>query len=152
MYPRQFKQFLRTVQPDFDDRTFGSIAELMRACQKDGILRLERDRQGALRVFANAGPARPAVPHGWGLVVGRSNTADGPDAPDAPLAAEAEIEERNGTMAGAAEPEPIPVDLPADIDGNTMHDPKPKRASRARKAPAATDKRRSAAGTRKRKV
>ena len=27
----------------------------MRACQKDGLLRLERDRQGGLRVFASGG-------------------------------------------------------------------------------------------------
>ena len=67
MYPRQFKQFLRTAQPDFDERKYGSIADLMRACQKDGLLRLERDRQGALRVFASTGPPRASVPHGWGL-------------------------------------------------------------------------------------
>ena len=66
MYPRQFKQFLRTAQPDFDERRYGSIADLMRACQKDGLLRLERDRQGALRVFANGATARQTVPHGWG--------------------------------------------------------------------------------------
>ena len=67
MYPRQFKQFLRTAQPDFDERKYGSIADLMRACQKDGLLRLERDRQGSLRVFASGGPPRASVPHGWGL-------------------------------------------------------------------------------------
>jgi hypothetical protein len=39
----------------------------MRACQKDGLLRLERDRQGALRVFASGGGPRATVPHGWGL-------------------------------------------------------------------------------------
>src|SRR4029434_5663535 len=66
MYPRQFKQFLRTAQPDFDERKYGSIADLMRACQKDGLLRLERDRQGALRVFASGSP-RASVPHGWGV-------------------------------------------------------------------------------------
>jgi uncharacterized LabA/DUF88 family protein len=68
MYPRQFKQFLKNAQPDFDERRYGSINDLMRACQKDGLLRLERDRQGALRVFASgATTARAAVPHGWGL-------------------------------------------------------------------------------------
>ena len=65
MYPRQFKQFLRTAQPDFDERRYGSIADLMRACQKDGLLRLERDRQGVLRVFGGGSP-RASVPHGWG--------------------------------------------------------------------------------------
>ncbi len=67
MYPRQFKQFLRNAQPDFDERRYGSIADLMRACQKDGLLRLERDRQGGLRVFASSGAPRASVPHGWGV-------------------------------------------------------------------------------------
>ncbi|HJU42738.1 MAG TPA: NYN domain-containing protein [Vicinamibacterales bacterium] len=66
MYPRQFKQFLKNAQPDFDERKYGSINDLMRACQKDGLLRLERDRQGGLRVFAGGSP-RASVPHGWGL-------------------------------------------------------------------------------------
>jgi uncharacterized LabA/DUF88 family protein len=74
MYPRQFKQFLRNAQPDFDEKKYGSIADLMRACQKDGMLRLERDRQGALRVFAGGSP-RASVPHGWGASV-RDNGAD----------------------------------------------------------------------------
>ncbi len=47
--------------------SYGSIADLMRACQKDGLLRLERDRQGALRVFASGGAPRASVPHGWGV-------------------------------------------------------------------------------------
>jgi hypothetical protein len=68
MYPRQFKQFLKTAHPEFDERRYGSINDLMRACQKDGLLRLERDRQGGLRVFASgAGSARASVPHGWGV-------------------------------------------------------------------------------------
>jgi uncharacterized LabA/DUF88 family protein len=69
MYPRQFKQFLRAADPTFDERKYGSIADLMRACQKDGLLKLERDRQGALRVFSGAGTAaRGPVPHGWATV------------------------------------------------------------------------------------
>jgi uncharacterized LabA/DUF88 family protein len=75
MYPRQFKQFLRNAQPDFDERRYGSIADLMRACQKDGILRLERDRQGALRVFAGGTP-RASVPHGWGTVGSHDNGSE----------------------------------------------------------------------------
>ena len=65
MYPRQFKQFLKNAQPDFDERRYGSIADLMRACQKDGLLRLERDRQGGLRVFSSGAGSRASVPHGW---------------------------------------------------------------------------------------
>jgi uncharacterized LabA/DUF88 family protein len=79
MYPRQFKQFLRAADPSFDERKYGSIAELMRACQKDGLLKLERDRQGGLRVFAAAGGTpRASVPHGWSILAG-GQPASAPD-------------------------------------------------------------------------
>jgi uncharacterized LabA/DUF88 family protein len=53
MYVRQVKQYLRGVDPSFDERTFGfqSLNDLLRACQKDGLFRVERDRQGVIRFF-----------------------------------------------------------------------------------------------------
>lgn len=63
MYLRQIKQFIRASYPDFDDRKYGSIVDLMRACQKEGLIKLERDRQGGLRVFA-AGAAAAAAQNG----------------------------------------------------------------------------------------
>jgi uncharacterized LabA/DUF88 family protein len=53
MYVRQLKQFLRGVDPTFDERKFGfeTLGDLMRACQRDGLLRIERDRQGGMRIF-----------------------------------------------------------------------------------------------------
>jgi hypothetical protein len=53
MYVRQMKQFLRGVDPTFDERNFGfhSLNDLLRACQKDGLFRMERDRQGVMRFF-----------------------------------------------------------------------------------------------------
>ncbi len=60
MYLRQIKQFIRASHPDFDDRKYGSIVDLMRACQKEGLIKLERDRQGGLRVFSAAGSAASA--------------------------------------------------------------------------------------------
>jgi hypothetical protein len=90
MYPRQFKQFLRAADPTFDERKYGSIAELMRAGQKDGLLKLERDRQGGLRVFAGQGAAaRASVPHGWSILAGGQplgpggeDTGEGPQPPE----------------------------------------------------------------------
>jgi uncharacterized LabA/DUF88 family protein len=54
MYLRQVKQFLRGVDASFDERRFGfgSLADLIRACQREGLFRVERDRQGGLRIFA----------------------------------------------------------------------------------------------------
>ena len=53
MYVRQAKQFLRTAISGFDERNYGfaSVNDLMRAAGKEGVLRVERDRQGAIRLF-----------------------------------------------------------------------------------------------------
>jgi uncharacterized LabA/DUF88 family protein len=53
MYIRQAKQFLRNVDSSFDERRygFGSLVDLMRACQREGLFRIERDRQGVMRLF-----------------------------------------------------------------------------------------------------
>jgi uncharacterized LabA/DUF88 family protein len=54
MYIRQARQFLRNVDSTFDERKFGfgSLGDLMRACQREGLFRVERDRQGVMRLFA----------------------------------------------------------------------------------------------------
>jgi uncharacterized LabA/DUF88 family protein len=88
MYVRQMRQFLRAARPDFDERRYGSLADLLRACQKDGLLGLERDRQGGLRAFA-AGSRPSPVPHGW--AIGRATGS--------------------GTAAGTPEREPRPGDV-----------------------------------------
>ena len=64
MYVRQAKQFLRNAVEGFDERHYGftSVVDLLRAAGKDGVLRVERDRQGAVRVFAGPKLAAPAPP------------------------------------------------------------------------------------------
>jgi len=111
MYPRQFKQFLRAAVPNFDERRFGSIAELMRACQKEGLLKLERDRQGGLRVFAGTGgAARGAVPMGWSLLTGgQAVAAIGEDTGEGP--------EVHDTVPPQA---PLPGEFPDDDIGNRI--------------------------------
>jgi uncharacterized protein (TIGR00288 family) len=51
MYLRNAKQILRAG--GFDERRYGfsGLIELLRACQREGAVRLERDRRGGLRVF-----------------------------------------------------------------------------------------------------
>ena len=53
MYLRNVKQFLKSVDSSFDERRLGfsSIHELVREAQRAGLFRMERDRQGVLRVF-----------------------------------------------------------------------------------------------------
>jgi len=60
MYVRQAKQFLRNAIDGFDERKYGfaSVVDLLRAAGKEGVVRIERDRQGAVRVF----PGQNMVP------------------------------------------------------------------------------------------
>jgi uncharacterized protein (TIGR00288 family) len=62
MYVRQAKQYLRGAIEGFDEKNYGfaSLVDLLRAAGKEGVLRIERDRQGAVRVFA--GPKLTAPP------------------------------------------------------------------------------------------
>ncbi len=55
MYLRNVKQILRAAQ--FDERRygFGGLMDLLKACQREGLLRVERDRRGGLRVFQGSG-------------------------------------------------------------------------------------------------
>jgi uncharacterized protein (TIGR00288 family) len=67
MYVRQAKQFLKSHVEAFDERKYGfaSVVDLLRAAGKEGVLRVERDRHGAVRVFPGAKlAAAPPMPDG----------------------------------------------------------------------------------------
>ena len=66
MYVRQAKQYLRTAIGGFDERNYGfaSVVDLLRAAGKEGVLRVERDRQGAIRLFPGQKLAAPAASPG----------------------------------------------------------------------------------------
>lgn len=53
LYLRQVKQLLRSVDETFDERRYGfqGLVEALRYCQREGLFRLDRDRQGVLRVY-----------------------------------------------------------------------------------------------------
>ncbi|MCC7125206.1 MAG: NYN domain-containing protein [Acidobacteria bacterium] len=106
MYPRQFKQFLRAADPTFDERKYGSIAELMRACQKEGLLKLERDRQGGLRVFSASGQG--SVRAGW------------PGGPPAPYASGAELSDEQPRLPASTDDDDIPDDIGNRIIGGAV--------------------------------
>jgi hypothetical protein len=93
MYVRQAKQFLKTGIEGFDERKYGfaSAVDLLRAAGKEGVLRLERDRHGAVRVFPGAKlTGMPAAVAG-----------------DAPV--EVEVEEVTQGMASAEPVEEQPI-------------------------------------------
>jgi len=64
MYVRQAKQFLKARIEGFDERKYGfaSVVDVLRAAAKDGVLKLERDRHGAFRVFAGPKLTAPQQP------------------------------------------------------------------------------------------
>jgi uncharacterized LabA/DUF88 family protein len=53
MYLRNVKQILRQAEGGFDERRygFGGLMDLLKGCQREGFVRIERDRRGGLRVF-----------------------------------------------------------------------------------------------------
>ena len=60
MYLRNVKQILRTGNLDERKYGFGGLMDLLKACQRDGFVRIERDRRGGLRVFQGPNMVRPA--------------------------------------------------------------------------------------------
>ena len=61
MYLRNVKQIFKQAVPVFDERTYGygSLVDLLRAAQKEGLVRLDRDRQGVVRVFKGSASVEP---------------------------------------------------------------------------------------------
>ena len=91
MYVRNVKQLLRAADSTFDERRygFGGILDLLRASQRDGLLRLERDRQGVLRVFAGNLLQRPSsVPPVQEATIAEPTPATGVSVPGELAAAE----------------------------------------------------------------
>ena len=140
MYVRQAKQFMRNVDPTFDERKygFGTLQDLLRACQREGLFRIERDRQGVIRLFP-------------GNIMQPSTGADDPEEDAAARRRRgAGCRERPGlgTRRGAARSRPNPRRRP---DGaptrDETHGDEPAGGSRRRRRRAGNG---SAAGRRRR--
>jgi len=117
MYVRQAKQFLRGAIEGFDERRYGfaSVVDLLRAAGKEGVLRVERDRQGAVRVFPGANLAfKPAPPpeepefdldESVDVEVPPAAVHDpGPEASTGPVEASSDDEDAGADAASAGEP------------------------------------------------
>lgn len=113
MYLRSFKQLLRSLQPPFDERQYGlsSTYDLVRQAQKDGLLRVERNRQGILRIFpAERFPKSSSVP---------------PEEHKPEEVPQTDLMEPS-PEAEALQPEPgIPVEIPETITEITSMAPEP---------------------------
>jgi len=137
MYLRNVKQILRQAEGGFDERRygFGGLMDLLKACQREGLVRIERDRRGGLRVFQGSALARPAV---------------APSAPREILDVEAEtIETQPGEILEASEPIESeerhiePIDTTAELLGRAK--PRKPRARAPRQAAATPTPRAAAA-------
>ena len=64
LYLRNVKQAIRQTEASFDERSygFGNLTDLLRAAHREGIVRVDRDRQGVIRVFQGSATATPATP------------------------------------------------------------------------------------------
>jgi uncharacterized LabA/DUF88 family protein len=141
MYVRQVKQYLRGVDPTFDERKFGfhNINDLLRACQRDGLFRVERDRQGVIRFFQGNVLKSDEVATTSGI-----NRADIEAAERLAQAAEAELAEAearqdvvNGDVVREEEPQAI-VDVEATPEEAAVEPPSEESAkpTRRKRAPA----------------
>ena len=166
MYVRNIKQLMRAAESGFDERRygFGGILDLLRAAQRDNLLRLERDRQGVLRVFPGATLQKPAhaqaveavapVPTGEAegvveAVVEAAEAAavgaDGTEPAEQPEAAAAAVEAEVAEVVTDAAPVAQPAEAPAVI----IDVEEPERARRVPRRRQATGSARKTTGARK---
>jgi uncharacterized protein (TIGR00288 family) len=63
MYLRNVKQYVKNAAPAYDERRYGfaNFLEAVRAAGRAGLFRLERNRQGILRIFAGSQFPRPTA-------------------------------------------------------------------------------------------
>jgi uncharacterized LabA/DUF88 family protein len=138
MYVRQVKQFLRGVDPTFDERKFGftSLNDLLRGCQKDGLFRMERDRQGVVRFFQGNVLKQPSAGS-----PGSIDAADIAAAERLAASAEAEMEAMEAREAEVVEGDVVrEVDTPEVVDAEeapAVAEPVAVRGSRRKRAPRA---------------
>jgi hypothetical protein len=148
MYLRNVKQFIKNAMPTFDERAYGfaNFLEAVRAAQRGGVFRLERNRQGILRVYPGSQipqPSREAppvfeAPYEPGFEESSVTAAEAPPTQDEVVMVEAEpiieaapVETRMPDEEMFSDEEPEVEEVPAE----EIHAAKP--AARKRRAVAA---------------
>jgi uncharacterized protein (TIGR00288 family) len=149
MYVRQAKQFLKARIEGFDERKYGfaSVVDVLRAAAKDGVLKLERDRHGAFRVFA--GPKLTAPQPRIEVEEPLFDVAGEVVSEEPPTIAAERIEEPPIVDAQPVGTQPVDVPETPSTESETEPVAPPKKTARKRKTPA--PKPRAAKGTRARK-
>jgi uncharacterized protein (TIGR00288 family) len=137
LYVRQAKQHLRTAIDSFDERKYGfaSVVDLLRAAGKEGVLRIERDRQGAIRLFPGTNLApKPVAP------VDEPEIIDVEEEVYTPAAADAEVVAEPVSDPPIVDAEPVASEPAADEPVEEAKPARKRKAAprvRASKAPRA---------------
>jgi uncharacterized protein (TIGR00288 family) len=150
LYIRQAKQFLKTSIEGFDERKYGfaSVVDLLRAAAKVGVVRIERDRQGGMRVFPGGNlKSTPVQPEPETVdvseAIGESRVASGEQQPVTDVAGEPPILEAE--IAGT-EPYAATQVVEAEVSGDGVQQPAKRARKRAPRERAATGGARKGAG------
>ena len=163
MYVRQAKQFMRNVDPTFDERKygFGTLQDLLRACQREGLFRIERDRQGVIRLFPgnimqpSTGADDPEDVQA--RTIGQRPATDVIEAPVAESAQgwgrdEAAAVEAESRAAGTGHRDETPGDEPSAevVDGDVVQEMDVQQVVDGEEAPPSAEEPKRGRGTRKR--
>ena len=149
LYLRNVKQLIRQTRPGFDERAYGvaSLVDLLRAAHRENVVRVERDRQGVIRVFqASATPAagRAVAQPSSGVYDVETDPALAEDLARAHgrLPAQAPVDADEAATAAETEGMPAVADeSSASADGTTSNArPAAKRMRKAASTPAARRK------------
>ena len=143
MYVRNVKQAMRAADPGFDERKHGNLVEILRSVQRDGVIRLDRDRQGVLRVFQ--GPQlRSPVPLPQGP---DDEVADRDDQGTAGAAPASVPVEAAGLEISAGAPAPAAAEATGTVAAADVQAPSPGEPEAEAPAAEASPRRRRKAGT-----
>ena len=119
LYVRQAKQVIRAANESFDERRYGfnGIVDALRYAQREGLFRLDRDRQGVIRIYPGALLAD--------VETSTPGSTDGTPAPE-----QADTFERSTSKSVAVEGDDLHE--PGDVNGNIARpgEPRPTRPSR----------------------
>lgn len=136
MYLRTVRQLLKVSDPDFDESDYGfrGLQDALRAVQRTGFLRLERNRQGVLRILPGDGFPKAAEEAVEGAVADASELA-GPEAvSDEPAAGPSTEEALTGESVEPAEGAEAEEAAPAEATAAPKTTRRTKASSRRSKA------------------
>jgi len=140
MYLRNVKQILRQAEGGFDERRYGfeGLMDLLRALQRDNVVRIERDRRGGLRVFQGSALQQKTQAARLPQPDVESETVD--EAPIVDVQPGEPVDTSEPVEAEAMAPPPEVVDTTAELLGRATPRPRRPRAAAPRGTRAAAPK------------